>query len=273
MKVNVFKPRNAGLREIVDCIYILRCEGNKPERYLSFPSVFTNFSILRNAKAESSRYSIRITESTGAMTALIRMNLLKPCLVEYKGELEEITIFLKPFGIEYFPVLRRQVMEPDRFLPFSLDRLTEQRFEAIFNEPDDEQRARQIEDWLSENYMPFDHPFLTRVVALLETQPSLSTESLARQFSVSRKTLHRHFEKYLDLSPTLFRRMNRFRRSIRESQSDQNMQNLTTLAYAVDFFDQSHMIRDFKALTGFMPKEFFRNVTGRDGGSVAWIYQ
>jgi AraC-like DNA-binding protein len=51
------------------------------------------------------------------------------------------------------------------------------------------------------------------------------------------------------------------------------MQNLTTLAYAVDFFDQSHMIRDFKAMTGFMPKEFFRNVTGRDGGSVAWIYQ
>jgi AraC-like DNA-binding protein len=65
----------------------------------------------------------------------------------------------------------------------------------------------------------------------------------------------------------------RFRNSIKEKQKKRSFQNLTGLAHAMDFFDQSHMIKDFKSLTGHNPKDFFRKIQSPENSSINWIFQ
>ena len=39
--------------------------------------------------------------------------------------------------------------------------------------------------------------------------------------------------------------------------STQNAENLTTIAYECNYYDQAHFIKDFKEFTGMSPKQFY----------------
>jgi hypothetical protein len=117
MDVQVTRPSSPHLRGIVDCIYFLRHGPGDAARYISFPSVFTNLSLLRKVSLMHTPDRIRISgDQGGAPVALIRRNLLRPCLVEYEGEVEEVTIFFQPLGVHHFPSVNGRITATDTFL-------------------------------------------------------------------------------------------------------------------------------------------------------------
>jgi hypothetical protein len=117
MDVQVTRPSSPHLRGIVDCIYFLRHGPGDAARYISFPSVFTNLSLLRKVSLMHTQDRIRISgDQGGAPVALIRRNLLRPCLVEYEGEVEEVTIFFQPLGVHHFPSVNGRITATDTFL-------------------------------------------------------------------------------------------------------------------------------------------------------------
>ena len=114
---------------------------------------------------------------------------------------------------------------------------------------------------------------LEKAIEQANQQPSMNNEDLAAILKISRKTLHHHFEQYLGLSPSQFRRINRFRKSIKEKQEKKDAGSLTELAYSLDYFDQSHMIREIRSMTGFIPKDFYKNIKQFEDTSITWIIQ
>jgi AraC-like DNA-binding protein len=50
----------------------------------------------------------------------------------------------------------------------------------------------------------------------------------------------------------------RFQNALFERSQNARM-SLTSLAYACGYYDQSHMVHDFKVLTGMTPKHFFED--------------
>ena len=48
--------------------------------------------------------------------------------------------------------------------------------------------------------------------------------------------------------------------------------SLTELSHFIDFFDQSHMIENFKSLTKLTPRTFFENLTTMENSNVHWIF-
>jgi AraC-like DNA-binding protein len=79
--------------------------------------------------------------------------------------------------------------------------------------------------------------------------------SVAKFHGLSARYLQTLFINYSGLSPKLFVRIGRFRKSL-DLVATGDLP-LTTIAYQCGYFDQSHFIKDFKYFTGWQPSRFY----------------
>jgi AraC-like DNA-binding protein len=86
----------------------------------------------------------------------------------------------------------------------------------------------------------------------------LDIEELASKTFLSRKQFERTFSDFIGTSPKQFLKIVRFQNAIYEKSKNTEL-NLTEIAHKCGYFDQSHMISDFKALSGITPKDYFEN--------------
>jgi AraC-like DNA-binding protein len=80
---------------------------------------------------------------------------------------------------------------------------------------------------------------------------------LARMYGKSTRQVERIFEGQIGLSPKLFARVARLRSAL-ELSARMTVPDWSSVAIDAGYFDQSHMIRDFRSLTGETPAGFKR---------------
>lgn len=80
--------------------------------------------------------------------------------------------------------------------------------------------------------------------------------TLAKKACLSRKQYERIFKANVGVSPKRFLRIIRLQHALFKKQINPKM-SLTELAYDCGYYDQSHMINDFKMLTGMSPRQYF----------------
>ncbi len=83
-------------------------------------------------------------------------------------------------------------------------------------------------------------------------------DELAANTFLSRKQFERTFSDFIGTSPKQFLKIVRFQNAIYEK-SHSPVLSLTELAHKCGYYDQAHMINDFKMLTGITPKSYFEN--------------
>jgi AraC-like DNA-binding protein len=94
------------------------------------------------------------------------------------------------------------------------------------------------------------------VHALGSAGPASRTREVARLVGLSQRRFITLFKEEVGITPKLFSRVRRFQRAlvlIRRSAAP----NWPALALECGYFDQSHLIRDFLAFSGFSPNEYF----------------
>ncbi|WP_158275602.1 helix-turn-helix transcriptional regulator [Marinilabilia rubra] len=91
---------------------------------------------------------------------------------------------------------------------------------------------------------------------LIRKKGLISVEELASQAFLSRKQFERKFSDFVGTSPKLYLRIVRFQNAIHQKAVNPHL-NMTELAYGCGFYDQSHMVNEFKKLSGLTPKEYF----------------
>lgn len=79
--------------------------------------------------------------------------------------------------------------------------------------------------------------------------------TIASSLHISKRELERRFSDQVGLSPAQYAKIIRFQYIF---QVKEKMQSLTELALAAGYYDQSHFIRDFKAIAGVNPGTFFK---------------
>lgn len=84
----------------------------------------------------------------------------------------------------------------------------------------------------------------------------ISAEQLASAACLSRKQHDRVFQHMVGLSPKQFLKVVRFQYSLYAHQQHPT-ESLTELACRCGYYDQSHMISDYKELSGITPKQYF----------------
>jgi AraC-like DNA-binding protein len=118
-------------------------------------------------------------------------------------------------------------------------------------------RVACVEAFLLHHLRP-DRPDATaaRAAAHLRRDPTIPVNELARHLDVSRRHLCRAFHAMFGLGPKQFARIVRIGKLLAARR--RGGRSWADSAYACGFTDQAHMIRDFIALVGASPREFFR---------------
>lgn len=93
---------------------------------------------------------------------------------------------------------------------------------------------------------------------VLQRKGLVRVNELASLACLSSKQFERYFSSLVGCTTGKFCKIVRFQSSI-YYQSLQPDASLTALAYQSGYYDQSHMINEYKRLTGLSPKEFFRD--------------
>lgn len=105
------------------------------------------------------------------------------------------------------------------------------------------QKAKAIKELL-----PFDRAMLE----LVQSEGNVPIEKIASLACLSLRQFERVSKERIGLSPKLFARIVRFSKAYRLRESFPNI-SWTKIAYECNYFDQMHLIRDFKQFAGVAP--------------------
>lgn len=97
-------------------------------------------------------------------------------------------------------------------------------------------------------------PYIKNYWLLKTVGPSTSLQRTVPT-GMMRKQFNRIFSEYVGSNPKEFTRTIRFQRALHILEKQPPI-SLTALAYQCGYFDQSHLIKDFKALSGYTPTEY-----------------
>ncbi|MEZ5485549.1 MAG: helix-turn-helix domain-containing protein [Lysobacteraceae bacterium] len=133
-----------------------------------------------------------------------------------------------------------------------------------------ERRFALVEDWLARRMAPqFAASALVAdgLQRIASSGGELPVEALAKDAGVSRKHLGERFRREVGLTPKALSRIHRFRRAM-ALLGDRDRVPWSELAALCGYYDQSHLIRDFRAFSGFAPGELLRRPQPDSGSLV-----
>jgi AraC-like DNA-binding protein len=93
---------------------------------------------------------------------------------------------------------------------------------------------------------------------LVETDGRIAVSDLARELGWSRKRIVARFREEVGLPPKTVARLLRFERARATAECEQRP-DWTRIALECGYYDQSHLINDFRAVTGRTPATFFQD--------------
>jgi AraC-like DNA-binding protein len=88
---------------------------------------------------------------------------------------------------------------------------------------------------------------------------SIQVKYLLEYLNISERQFERRFTQVVGISPQSYIRVKRFNEAIRLIKTGQ-FERLTDVAYALNFYDQSHFIRDIKEFSGITPKSLSQKI-------------
>lgn len=176
------------------------------------------------------------------------------------GKSGVIAVTFKPAGacnFYRFPLLEIENIKVDLHeIDCSEFRFTEEQICEAKSLPE---RIAIVERYLLRHLKPIDTDDLKLInqgIRLINGCGGLITASeLSSQLFLTCKSLQRKFSSFVGKSPKQFIRIVRFQQLLRKL-SNIGDSSLTQIAIDCGYFDQAHFIKDFKALSGYTPKEF-----------------
>nr|WP_249127770.1 helix-turn-helix domain-containing protein [Bradyrhizobium lablabi] len=111
-----------------------------------------------------------------------------------------------------------------------------------------------VEAFLLRRLRPKSDDLACHVAQSLRRNPALQVESLASKLGFSARHLARSFNAAFGMGPKYFSRLARFEKMLT---ARRNGLSWAQVACACGLSDQAHLVREFKAIVGERPTEFF----------------
>ena len=206
-------------------------------------------------------YGDRFAEDVGGQRRLqpkviVAGQLTRPLSLRSSGRVGMVAARFHPFGLfELFGLPMHEFV--DRRLP--LDAVCGEATALqgrIAEAHSDQERIERLATFLrlqSRRRLNFDPLVQHHVQAILETGGRILLDDLAARAGVTARQIERRFQICVGVSPKLFCRIVRFRSVFERLQGQTSW---SRIALRSGFFDQSHLIRDFKQFAGQSPTAF-----------------
>lgn len=98
---------------------------------------------------------------------------------------------------------------------------------------------------------------------------AVSVSHLLEKLNISERQFEKRFSQTVGLSPQFYIRVRRFNEALRRMR---RFETLTDLAHSLNFYDQSHFIRDIKAFSGITPKNLAQKLNDFDPAQPVYAY-
>ncbi len=162
-----------------------------------------------------------------------------------------LSIKFKPLGAKSFindrlNLFKNQLIEFEDLSP-DLNKIN-------FETSSEQNIVEQIELLLKKSYKENQRSIIDYALSLVTNSNGfISIKSLAKKLNISESHLRLKFNEEIGMSPKEYSKILRVKHISNLITSEIK---LTELAYQLGYFDQSHLIKDFKAVTGFSPKKY-----------------
>ena len=95
-------------------------------------------------------------------------------------------------------------------------------------------------------------------------QANTNVNAVALELGVSERHLRRLFRQAVGVSPKTFAKLTRFRRALRAARAD-DAAGWASIAAAAGYYDQAHLIAEFRAIAGTTPRALLGELQAIDG--------
>ncbi|WP_250253590.1 helix-turn-helix domain-containing protein [Chryseobacterium sp. Marseille-Q3244] len=257
MKVEFYKPKNNILKNFIEGYYFIADNQSSDSiRYLTFPNNFCILSVICNSDLILGENQIIVTPSVqNEIVAGLVFRYNYPIEVICEKPINEITIYFKPLGLNYFVNDSRVFSERKNVSDYNPFSDFKNCMNKILNHTNREEQIELLESFWLSKFQPKDFSLMKQILSDIERD--LKIEEIAKKHNLSRQYINKLFIKNIGKTPSEYRKIYRFRNAVI---SKKKSKNLTDLSHGNLFFDQSHFIKDFKELTAIKPSLFFKNV-------------
>lgn len=178
------------------------------------------------------------------------------------GNVDMIVVVFQPFGARaFFPLSMSEFFNNC----ISVNDIGDISLKELANQIQDVQESKLSIELIEKHFIKqlhsFDHYNYKRVVAAIEavnSQPQIDVVTLSKTACLSYKQFTRIFTEYVGAKPKEFTRIIRFQRALYILQTNPRI-SLTQLAFECGYYDQPHLIKEFKTFAGCTPTEFMVN--------------
>lgn len=189
----------------------------------------------------------------------IRGQLSSPGVLLPSGNIDMIAVVFHPLGIIpclTFPIneLYNQYIDIDDIEDTKLKELKE----MILHEENVCSCIKFIENFLLEKINGFADYNYTRIfnsIQLAKKHIQIGVSDLADNACLGYRHFKREFSRYLGMDPKEYLRVIRFQKALYILQNNPRL-DMADLAYSCGFYDNSHLVKEFRWMTGYTPSEY-----------------
>ncbi|TZF98579.1 AraC family transcriptional regulator (plasmid) [Chryseobacterium panacisoli] len=253
MKVTFYEPVHSVLKDYIQGYYFIeKDDDQEPVKYLTFPDNYFIVSACQDVTVIQDKGWVEIARSSSeniVVDFVFRCSV--PTEIFYRQSVNEVTVYFKPLGIyHFFNADKSKDLEQEILLSDFIGIMN-----SILKEPDRKIQIEILENYCLSQFRKRDLHLAYTILNDFETE--LSIEEIAAKNKITRQYVNKIAQRYLAKPASEFRKIQRFRKVLI---SNKKSRNLTELSYENLFYDQSHLIKDFKELTQISPGKFFENV-------------
>ncbi|WP_343534593.1 helix-turn-helix domain-containing protein [Pedobacter sp.] len=273
MKSVIIKPRTEILRKYIQYFLFFKKTDSDFLNYTTFPNNNLCLAIYKENHVEyiDSNNSCIINQGNTNFTSRFYGFHKMSFNVNINSRLDQICIVFHPSALRAFTCEKYNDLMVSNNVLDIFSGADSSVLEKIFEENSFSKRAELIEHILLSN-LRFEIPYkLKEALVYISKYNSvnMTVEVLAKMLEISIPTLYRLFMNNLGQSPKAYLKTIRFRNVLNEILHEPH--SLTKIAYKNQYYDQAHLIHDFKLFSGYSPKQLFDKISIQQN-DLTWIY-
>lgn len=175
------------------------------------------------------------------------------------GNIDMITVVFQPYAPKlFFRLPVRETYGMNVSIEDIGDIALTDLAKRVAETPDDTQCIELIEHFLLQRFYSSAEYNIKRIGATIQEInqcPQPAIHRLAQTACLSDKQFNRVFHEYVGTTPKEFIRIVRLQRALYTLQTQPDI-NFAQLAYECGYYDQSHLIKEFKVFSGYTPGEY-----------------
>jgi AraC-like DNA-binding protein len=266
-------PAPAVLRGEVECIRVIEHRREEGVAIKVFPNGLPGIVFQHDNGHSALENIITPSHTSYVPTSFLYGPGIEPSTMNFKkGSYASIQVVFKPQALNTLLGLNASALTNGfaELNEFSTEDLDLQLMEAS----DNEKRVALLIDFLLAKFnqaQSRDKLVEESLHLIHQNITSIDVRHLLKCLAISERQFERRFSQTVGIAPQAYIRVKRFNEAIRLMKTRQ-YGKLTDIAYALNFHDQSHFIRDVKALSGLTPRTISQKVENfQDQSGLSYI--